>query len=113
MLSRQTKVRPTAPEAARLLVILKHLVGQALASPPPQLVLKQYEGWTPTQRADFEQAADRYRDQFCGVLEDRGLWQSLSPREARFAQATMLSLDRQQRTDMCWRLEAAQCLIWA
>jgi hypothetical protein len=113
MLIRKIKVRPTAPEAARRLVILKHLVGQALASPPPQLLVKQYEGWPPAQREHFEQAADSYREQFCGVMEDRGLWQSLSPREAKFAQATILSLDPRQRTDMCWRLEAAQCLMWA
>ena len=105
--------RPSAPEAARRLVILKHLIAKALASPPPHLLSKQFQAWTANQQQSFQQQADGDRDEFCGILEDRGLWHYLSRREIQFAQTTMLTRDKGMRIDMCWRIEAAQCLMWA
>ena len=113
MLTRKATSRPTGAEAARRLVVLQRLVGRALRGPPLQLLLTQYERWNAEEQASFKRTSGKDRDRFCWELEDDGLWQSLSPREAEFAQTTSLSVRHDQRLDMCWRLEAAQCLLWA
>jgi len=105
--------RPTAEDAARRLVILKHTVAYALVVPPHELLRQMTAQWGEDERARFRQQAEVQRDQFWQGLRDAGLWQHLSPREQAHAQSTMATMTQQQQVDASWRMEAAQILMWA
>jgi hypothetical protein len=107
------KSPPTTAEAARRLLILRHIVVTAFTAPPRE-VLRQATGrWSESEQEKFRQRAVTERDQFCQRLREAGLWQYLSPREREYARSTMLTVTEQQQYDATWRLEAVQALMWA
>jgi hypothetical protein len=105
--------RPTAEDAARRLVILKHVVASALVAPPREILRQMSSQWSADESAQFHQQAEAQRDQFWQGLRADGLWQYLSPREQNHAQSTMATMTQQQQVDASWRIEAAQALMWA
>lgn len=105
--------RPTAADAARRLVILKHIVASALVAPPRDMLQQMTAKWDADQRDKFKRQAESEREQFWRGLRDAGLWQHLSPREQEHAQSTMATMTAQQQVDASWRMEAAQTLMWA
>lgn len=102
--------RPTALDAARRLVILKHVVVSALVAPPRNVQPDELE-LDADENKDFQQQALAQRDQFWQGLRDAGLWRYLSPR-AVHAQSTMVTMTQRQQIDATWRVEAAQTLMW-
>jgi hypothetical protein len=113
IVTRTTNSPPTAQDAARRLVILKHVLATALAAPPQKMLQKMRAGWSAEDRDKFERQAEAQRDQFWRGLHDAGLWQHLSPREQALAQSTMNNMTEQQQVEASWRMEAAQTLMWA
>ena len=113
MSSKKHKSPPTSAEAARRLLILKHVVVSAFAAPPRDVLRQATAQWSETEQQRFRQRAVIERDQFCQRLREAGLWQHLSPLEQAYARSTLLTATEQQQLDATWRLEAAQTLIWA
>lgn len=105
--------RPTADEAARRLIILKHIVASALIAPPRAMLEQMTAKWNADERDKFGREAESRREQFWRGLRDVGLWQHLSPREQAHAQSTIVTMTVQQQVDASWRMEAAQTLMWA
>ncbi len=105
--------RPTAEDAARRLVILKHVVVSALVAPPREMFSAMSSQWSADEKKNFQQHAKTQRDQFWQGLRDAGLWRYLSPREQVHAQSTMVTMTTQQQIDATWRVEAVQALMWA
>ena len=110
---KKSNSRPTSEDAARRLVILKHIVASALVAPPRDMLRQMTAQWGEDERTKFQQQAEAQRDQFWQGLRDAGLWQLLSPRERVHAQSTMAMMTEQQQDDASWRMEAAQTLMWA
>jgi hypothetical protein len=113
MLFKKRQSRPTAEDAARRLVILKHVVVSAIVAPPREMLRQMSSKWSAAESEQFQQRAQAQRDQFWQGLRDAGLWQYLSPREQAHAQSTMATMNQQQQFDASWRIEAAQSLMWA
>ena len=105
--------RPTAEDAARRLIILKHVVASALIAPPRDMLRQMTEQWGTDERDKFSRQAETQREQFWRGLRDAGLWQHLSPREQAHAQSNLVTMTQQQQADASWRMEAAQTLMWA
>lgn len=113
MCSNKRNSRPTAGDAARRLVILKHIVASALIAPPRDMLRQMTQKWTADEHEKFRQQAEAQRDQFWRMVRDAGLWQHLSPREQAHAQSTLATMTEQEQVDASWRVEAAQTLMWA
>ena len=105
--------RPSAEDAARRLVILKHVVLSALVAPPREMLSAMSSKWSADENEKFQQHAKAQRDQFWQGLRDAGLRRYLSPREQAHAQSTMVTMTERQQIDATWRVEAAQALMWA
>ena len=105
--------RPTAEDAARRLVILKHVVASALVAPPRDMLQQMTAQWGADDHEKFRQQAEAQRDQLWGGLREARLWDHLSPREQEHAKSTMVTMTGQQQVDASWRMEAAQTLMWA
>lgn len=105
--------RPTAEDAARRLVILKHVVGAGLLAPPREMLAEMTAKWQPEEREKFHREAETQRDQLWEGLRGAGLWSHLSPCEQALAKTTMATVNHQQQVDATWRLESVQTLMWA
>lgn len=105
--------RPTSEDAARRLVILKHVVASAMVVPPRDVLRQMSSQWGADEREKFQEQARLQRDQFWRALRDAGLWRHLSPSEQTHAQSTLATMTEQQQADASWRMEAAQTLMWA
>jgi hypothetical protein len=105
--------RPAAEDAARRLVILKHVVVAALVAPPRDLLRGTTARWEAGERDEFQRQAAALGEHFWDGLRRAGLWEHLSPREQAYAGSTMATMTRQQQVDASWRMEAAQTLMWA
>lgn len=110
---KKRKSRPTAEDAGRRLVILKHIVASALIAPPRDMLQEMTAKWDTEERSNFERQAEVQREQFWKGLRDAGLWQHLSPNERAHAESTAATMTERQQVDASWRMEAAQTLMWA
>ena len=102
------KPRPTPQDAARRLLILKHVVVSALIAPPREMLSQMTSQWPADELLSFWKQAETQRDEFWGRLRHAGLWQYLSPLEKSLAQATAATMTHQQERDASWRVEAAK-----
>ncbi|MCB9865755.1 MAG: DUF4272 domain-containing protein [Phycisphaerales bacterium] len=107
------KSRPTAQDAARRLVILKHITIHTTTAPPRDMLAEIMANWDAVERAAFERDAEETRREMCGALKAEGLWAYLSPKEQALCATTIVTFSEQQQIDGTWRLEAAQTLMWA
>jgi hypothetical protein len=105
--------RPSSEDAARRLVILKHVVASALVGPPRGMLREMSAEWGKDQRADFQQQAEAQRDQLWRTVRDAGLWQYVSGREQLQAESTIATMTEQQQAHASWRMEAVQTVMWA
>lgn len=105
--------RPGAEQAARRLVILKHVVASALIVPPRDMLQELKAEWNADERGKFERDAAERRDELWSRLRHAGLWQHLSPKELEHTRSSAASMTERQQVDASWRLEAAQTLMWA
>jgi hypothetical protein len=105
--------RPSAEDATKRLLVLKHIVVSALSAPPREMLREISVKWSADEQREFEQRAEKGRDQLWQGLRDLGLWSSLSPKEKALAESTMATMTQQQQVDSSWRVEAAQALMWA
>lgn len=104
--------RPTSEDAARRLVVLKHVVASAQVAPPRDMLQQMTSRWGADERAKFQEQARLQRDQSWRALRDAGLWRHLSPSEQEHAQSTIATMTEQQQAGASWRMEAAQTLMW-
>ena len=107
------KPRPTSEDAARRLLILKHVVVAALTAPPREMLSEMTSQRSADELSSFQKQAETLRNGFWGQLRQAGLWQYLSPHEKSLAQATTATMTKRQQLDASWRVEAAQILLWA
>ena len=112
-MSQEPNTHPTAEDAARRLIILKHIVVSALIAPPRDMLRQMMSKWGSDERTQFQQEAETKRDQMWQGLRDAVWWPHLSPQEQAHAQTTMATMTEQQQADASWRMEAAQALMWA
>jgi hypothetical protein len=110
---KKRNLRPTAEDAARRLIILKHVIASALMAPPRAMLQQMTAKWGTDERNKFERQAEAQREQFWRGLRDAGLWQHLSPREQAHAESTIATITERQQVDASWRMEAVQTLMWA
>lgn len=107
------KSRPSAEDAARRLVILKHIIASALVAPPRGMLQQMTAPWGADERDQFARLAEAQRGEFWTALREAGLWQHLSPLERAHAETTIATMTERQQVDASWRIEAAQTLMWA
>ena len=107
------KPRPTSEDAARRLLILKHVVVSALTAPPREMLSQMTSQWPADELLSFQKQAQNQRDEFWGRFRHAGLWHYLSPLEKSLAHATAATMTHQQQLDASWRVESAQVLVWA
>lgn len=105
--------RPSAEQAAKRLIVLKSVVGYAVAAPPRDMLKQWIESWSETDRAGFAQDAEARRDDYWGRVRALQLWDALSPLERELAATTMLTMTNQGQLNAIWRIEAIQVLMWA
>jgi len=110
---RKRASRPTSEDAARRLLILKHIVASALAAPPRDMLRQMTSQWGREERAGFHRQVEAQRDRLWRDLREAGLWRHLSPREQAHAKTTMATMTEQQQLDASWRIESAHILVWA
>jgi len=105
--------RPSAEEVAKRLVVLKYVVGYAVATPPRDMLKQWLESLSKSERTNFARDAEVWRNEYWKNFHTLGLWSVLSPQERTFASTTMLTMTHQQQLNMLWRIEAVQVLAWA
>jgi hypothetical protein len=105
--------RPSPGDAARRLVVLKHVVVYSLNAPPREKYRTLPEKCSADDRRRFTADAEAIRDQYWQPLPQAGLWEHLSPRERELAGSTIVTMSPQRLFNATWRLEAAQVLMWA
>jgi hypothetical protein len=103
------KKRPTAEEAARRLLILKHLVVYAHASVYGKR-LHQCPDLPEAARADLHSIMG---GMFSETLKKQNLWEHVSPIEREFFECSVANLKEQQVVNASWRSEAVRTLMWA
>jgi len=113
MHSQNQNTRPTAEDAARRLIILKHIVASALAAPPRDKLQQMTARFGDEERAKLQQQAEAQRDKFWSSLRESGWWSHFSPSEQAHAQSTMVTMTERQQIDAYWRKESAVALMWA
>lgn len=105
--------RPTAVDAARRLIVLKHVAAYAVAAPPRRKLADLTVRWTADESDSFRMRAERLRHHFWAALRDAGLWTYMSPAEQAYAQTTIVTMTSQAQIDATWRIEAIQMLMWS
>jgi hypothetical protein len=113
MATNETQLRPTAEDAARRLVVLKHVIVYALTAPPRDMLETLFEQWSAADRQQFEADAEARSAEFWEPLRHAGLWQDLAPSECELAETTIVTMEAHQQVNATWRMEAAQVLMWA
>ncbi len=107
------KERPSAQEAAKRLIILKHVVVYAMGTPPRGMVTALLRASGEDPRTKFVKEMDTRRDAFQGRIKTLDLWDQMSPWEREYAESTAVTMTDQQQTDALWRVEGIQVLMWA
>jgi hypothetical protein len=104
---------PTPQDAARRLVILKHIIVDALSSPPRDTLASIRESSTPVEWDDFLQTVNGKRNAYWKPVLESDLGRSLSPREREYIATPMAEVTHRQQLNAMWRMEAAAVLMWA
>jgi len=105
--------RPTATDAARRLVILKYVVGRALAAPPREIVKEWFDKWSSDARDEFTHFAEKQNKGFWQEFHDADWWQYFSLWEQQYASRTIVTMTHEEQVEASWRVEAVQVLMWA
>jgi hypothetical protein len=105
--------RPTSADAGRRLVILRLIVGYAMAALPRRMVQGMLASGHEERIEKFKKDAEKRRDDLIQFLNNRGLWNFVSPVEREIFSSTSITMTDQQQINASWRLESAQVLAWA
>jgi hypothetical protein len=92
---------------------LKYVVVYALTAPPRDMLRALLQQWSAEDREKFTTDAEVRREEFWQPVRLTGLWEYMSPSEVDLAEATIVTMSPQQQVDACWRVEAAQVLMWS
>lgn len=112
-MAKKSPPRPSAADAARRLVVLKYVIGYAVAGPPRDMLESLFEKWSADDRQKFSADAEARREQFWEPVRQSGLWQYVTPAERELAATTMVTMTAEQQIHASWRLESAHVLTWA
>ncbi len=105
--------RPSAEQAARRLIILKHVTIHAMATPPRDMLKQLFASWSKSEQDKFQRDDVEIAKDYQARMRALGLWQDVSPEERAFLATTMLTMTEDQQINMLWRVEATQVLMWA
>jgi hypothetical protein len=103
------KKRPTAEQAAKRLLILKHLGIYAQAVPHGQR-LNSLPDLKPEAKGDLHSI---FGGMFSAKLREENLWDDVSPKEKELLELHVKDITQQQLVNALWRLEDIQMLMWA
>lgn len=104
---------PTAESIARRLIVLKFIVGYAVTTPPRDVMEKMIASLGPGESKEFAAKASDAKESYWGSFREFDWWDSLTPQEQEFANATIITMTVSQQVDFSWRIEALQVLMWA
>lgn len=105
--------RPSAPEVAERLLILRSQIAHAVLNPPPSYLAEVLREAGEAERKKSMQEWDEKRNLLCAALRVSGLWPEMTANEQRFVSTSAYELDQEDYYDAGWKVEAALCLLWA
>jgi len=106
-------VRPNAQSVACRMLILAFMAGKAEATPPADVWREQQAAAPDADRERFIGEMDGRSRRLCEALKRSGLWEFMTQDERGFAEASILSIDEEQRLRFESAIEAVACLAWA
>jgi len=104
---------PTPVMVMRRVIILKHQIVKALATPPRNYLSDRFRDWNETDRATVVDELNQKYSSQVESLRVNGLWKEMTRDERTYMEADVLSLEKQQIIDASWLADSAMCLIWA
>ena len=107
-MSEPANTRPSAADAARRFLILRHQFVYAQVTPPAEIIA----GLSAEDRAQLSDGYREIAEQIRAALDAAGLWKILSDAERAFFKTPGPELDPQTHVNALWRAEAAGCLMW-
>ncbi len=103
------KQRPSAQQAAKRLLILKH-IGIYIQTIPLGQKLYASPEVKPEAKADMHSI---FGGMFIKKFHDENLWDDVSPKERKLLETEVKDVTQQQLVIASWRFEATQVLMWA
>ena len=94
-------------------MILKCVVGRALAAPPREIVKEWFDKWSSDARDEFTHFAEKQNKGFWQEFHDADWWQYFSLWEQQYASRTIVTMTHEEQVEASWRVEAVQVLMWA
>jgi hypothetical protein len=102
---------PDAPTVLRRVFVQSRQIVHGLATPPPDVLARLVEAWSPEERARFSQdLKDRSAPDLI-FLKETGLWDDMTTAERAFIRAPAPKM--QEIMNATWLMESAVCLLWA
>jgi hypothetical protein len=95
------------------MLILAFMAGKAEAMPPADVWREQQADAPDAERNRFIEEMDGRSRRLCEALKRSGLWEFMTPEEHTFAEASIQSVDEEQRLQFEGAIEAVACLAWA
>jgi hypothetical protein len=92
---------------------LKYVVGYAVTAPPRDMLRKLLQQWSADERRQFTIDGEAGREEFWQPVNQAGLWEAMSTGERELMGTTIVTMTSEQQLNACWRVEAAQVLMWA
>ncbi len=105
--------KPSTPDVAKRLLILKYVVVQTLALPPQDLLQNLFSQWSKEEQRDFTSGFGERSKQVISSLKSNKLWNLMTREEQEFIQSIPPKTKFQQHLNAMWRLESAAVLMWA
>lgn len=104
---------PTAQDAARRLIALRHVAVYARLSPDSDVLKATLAKTDKGEQKRLERAVIAARDAYWGSLRDAKLWDVLTPLEQNFARKAWLTMDPEVYGLATWCGESLHVLAWA
>ena len=104
---------PDAADVMRRAAIMKYQFVYLATTPPPDIIARVSEAWSPGEREQFVQQLESGRQDLIDRLRTDGLWEDTSPSEREIFEQPRSAITELQMINTSWRAEAIHCLAWA
>lgn len=106
-------MKPSNKQAYERLVVLKCVLGHALAHPPRSVWAQCSASWSEEECRELEANARSHIDETITTLRKLGIWKHASPKEQAFLQCYGLEMDDYEHKAAGWRMECVGVIMWA
>lgn len=108
-----SKIRPSAIDVYKRLLILKHVVVHAVSTPPKRVINELFSKWGRDEQQAYDEDCKKLGERMIASLKNAGLWDLVSPKEGEFLASYGSKMDEQAHLSAFWRVESASMLMWA